>query len=40
VVNTDIVTGHVDSRVVGWPDHRKAMENILRNQRYVVGLLG
>lgn len=38
-VNTDVVCGHVDSVVRGWPDHKKAMEQLAQNQRYASGLL-
>jgi len=38
-VNTDIVTGHVDRKVITYEDHRAAMEQIRRNQRLVHGVL-
>lgn len=38
VVNTDIVTGHVDRKVIGWEDHRDAMAEIRANQRLVQGV--
>lgn len=38
-VNTDIVCGHVDQKVLTWQDHRTAMDKMEQQHRYAVGLL-
>lgn len=38
-VQTDVVTGHVDSKITTWQDHKRAIEQVEANQRYVAGLL-
>lgn len=38
-VNTDIVCGHVDTRVVTWQDHKRAMGNMETQQRLACGVL-
>lgn len=38
-VDTNIVCGHVDTKVVDWVQHKKAMQDIERNQKYLAGLL-
>jgi hypothetical protein len=40
VVNTDIVCGHVDTRVITAEDHQKAMQDIRRNQALVNAVIG
>ena len=40
VVNTDIVCGHVDTRVITAEDHQKAMGEIRRNQALVNAIIG
>jgi len=37
-VNTDIVTGHVDTKITSWQTHKEAIAKIQQQQRYVVGL--
>jgi hypothetical protein len=37
-VNTDIPIGHIDSKTTDWRDHKKAIEKLELNQRYVAGL--
>jgi hypothetical protein len=39
LVDTRIVTGHVDQIVRGWTDHKKAIDDSLRTQRLASGLL-
>lgn len=36
-VNTDIVTGHVDTKVTDWTQHKKAFGEMEKNQRLVAG---
>lgn len=36
-VNTDIVCGHVDTKVVSWQDHKKAIDNIEKTNLHCVG---
>lgn len=36
-VNTDIVTGHVDTKVTDWTQHKKAIAEMEKNQRLVAG---
>jgi hypothetical protein len=38
-VNTDIVTGHIDTKVIDWRQHREAIEKLELQQRHVAGLL-
>ena len=38
-VNTDIVTGHVETIVRDWRAHKTAVENMAQQQRYLAGLL-
>lgn len=38
-VATDIATGHVDTRTIGWREHKEAMEKMERQNRYPAGLL-
>lgn len=38
-VNTDVVTGHVETKVTTWQDHRRAMDGTERNHRLAVGVL-
>lgn len=38
-VNTDVVTGHVDTKITDWQQHKKAIENMEKQQRLVAGLL-
>lgn len=38
-VSTDIVTGHVDTKIVDWRQHKEAIEKIEQQQRYVGGML-
>ena len=38
-VDTNIVTGHIDTKVTDFRQHKTAMENLVKQQRYVVGLL-
>lgn len=38
-VNTDVATGHVDSKIGSWQDHKKAVENIEKSQRLCAGVL-
>lgn len=37
-VNTDIAISHIDSKTTGWQDHKKAIEKMEQNNRYVAGL--
>jgi len=39
VVNTDIVTGHVDRRVITHIDHQQAMAEVRMNQKLVQGVI-
>lgn len=39
VVNTDIITGHLNQEVINWETHRDAMRDRQLDQRYLVGLL-
>jgi hypothetical protein len=38
-VNTDVVCGHVDTKVTSWADHKKAIEKMEQMQRQCSGLL-
>lgn len=38
-VHTDVVTGHVDTKIVDWRQHRTAMQDMERNTRLAAGLL-
>lgn len=38
-VNTDIIIGHVDTKIVSWQQHKTAIEQIEQNARWIVGLL-
>jgi hypothetical protein len=38
-VHTDVVCGHVETKITSWVDHKKAIENVEKNQRLVAGLL-
>ena len=38
-VDTNIVTGHVDTKIVDYRQHKTAMDNLALQQRYVVGVL-
>lgn len=38
VVNTNIVTGHVDTKIVDWKQHRAAINDAAKNQRLGAGL--
>lgn len=38
-VDTNIVTGHVDKRVLTWQDHKKAIAEIEKVHRYAIGLV-
>jgi hypothetical protein len=38
-VNTDIVTGHIDTKVIDWRQHKEAIEKLELQQRHVAGLL-
>lgn len=40
VVQTDAVCGHLDRHVITPDDHKKAMDELNRNQRLAVGVLG
>lgn len=37
-VNTDVVLGHVDTKIVTWEDHKKAMEESDWNQSLICGV--
>lgn len=37
-VNTDIVTGHIDTKITTWLHHKEAIEKVEKNQRLVAGL--
>ena len=39
VVNTDVVTGHLNQEVINWETHRDAMRDRQLDQRYLVGLM-
>lgn len=38
-VNTDVVTGHVDTKTTSWVDHKKAIENMEQQNRFIAGML-
>lgn len=38
-VHTDIVTGHVDTKIIDWTQHKKAIQEAEKNQRLGAGLL-
>lgn len=38
-VHTDVVTGHLETKTTQWTDHKKAIEQVEKNQRLVCGLL-
>lgn len=37
-VNTDIVTGHVDTKITNWVQHKEAMEKMEKQQRLISGM--
>ena len=37
-VHTDVVTGHVDTKVIDWRVHKEAIANIEKNQKRFAGL--
>lgn len=37
-VDTNIVTQHIDTRIVDWKTHKTAMDNMAQQQRQLVGL--
>lgn len=38
-VDTDVVIGHLDTKVLSWPDHKRAVDDARRQQRQLSGLL-
>lgn len=38
-VNTNVVTGHKDSKLITWMDHKKALDEVRKYQRLCCGLL-
>jgi hypothetical protein len=38
-VNTDVVTGHVDTKIIDWRQHKTYIEQAEKNQRLGAGLL-
>lgn len=36
-VDTNVVTGHVDTKIVDWHQHKTAMENVVKNQQIGAG---
>jgi hypothetical protein len=38
-VHTDVVCGHVDTKIVDWVQHKKAIADVEQTQRYIAGLL-
>lgn len=38
-VNTDVITGHVDTKVIDWTQHKKAIADVEQNQKYIAGVL-
>lgn len=37
-VNTDIVTGHVDTKITNWTQHKEAIERMEKQQRLIAGM--
>lgn len=40
VVDTGVVTGHVDTKIVTWEQHKSAIETMRQQQRYFAGVGG
>jgi hypothetical protein len=38
-VNTNIICGHIDTRVIDWTTHKKAIEDAAMTSRYCVGMM-
>lgn len=38
-VHTDVVTGHIDTRITTWQHHKEAMDKMEKQQRLVSGIL-
>jgi hypothetical protein len=38
-VNTDIATGHVETRVLSWEHHKQAMDKRVKDERLMVGVM-
>lgn len=38
-VDTSIVLGHIDTKIIDWTQHKEAIQNIEKNQRMVAGML-
>ena len=38
-VHTDVVCGHIDTKVTGWQEHKRAMDELAKQQRLACGML-